>query len=108
MLQVDPSLLDRTYVGAPNGSQVPLSQVARFERGTAPLAVRHQGQYPAATISFNVKPALRPLAMRRSKCKKPRSELRLLDNVRTEFAGNCAFLAAKVALLATVPGSRLA
>ena len=53
-LQTDPSLLDRIYVGAAGGGQVPLSAVARFERGTAPLAVRHQGQFPAATLSFNL------------------------------------------------------
>ena len=57
-LQTDPSLLDRIYVGAADGTQVPLSAVARFERGTAPLAVRHQGQYPAATISFNLAPGM--------------------------------------------------
>ena len=57
-LQVDPSLLDRLYVGAAGGAQVPLSAVARFERGTAPLAVRHQGQFPAATISFNLAPGI--------------------------------------------------
>ncbi len=45
-LQVDPSLLDRIYVGSTGGRQVPLSQVARFDRGTATLAVRHQGQHP--------------------------------------------------------------
>ena len=53
-LQTDPSLLDRIYVGASGGRQVPLSAVAHFERGTAPLAVRHQGQFPAATLSFNL------------------------------------------------------
>ena len=54
-LQVDPSLLDRLYVGAAGGAQVPLSSVARFERGTAPLAVRHQGssrQPRSASISL--------------------------------------------------------
>ena len=57
-LQTDPSLLDRIYVGAAGGKQVPLSAVAHFERGTAPLAVRHQGQFPAATISFNLAPGI--------------------------------------------------
>ena len=57
-LQTDPSLLDRIYVGAAGGKQVPLSAVAHFERGTAPLAVRHQGQFPAATLSFNLAPGM--------------------------------------------------
>jgi multidrug efflux pump len=57
-LQADPSMLDRIYVGATGGKQVPLSAVAHFERGNAPLAVRHQGQFPAATLSFNLAPGL--------------------------------------------------
>ena len=35
---------------------VPLSAVASFEHGTAPLAIAHQEQFPAATISFNLAP----------------------------------------------------
>lgn len=37
---------------------VPLSAVARFETGHAPLAVNHQGLFAAATISFNLKPGV--------------------------------------------------
>ncbi len=90
-LQVDPSLLDRTYIGSATGVQVPLSQVARFERGTAPLAVRHQGQYPAATISFNLKPGF-ALGDAQAAVQKATLDLRLPDNVRAEFAGNAAWL----------------
>jgi multidrug efflux pump len=37
-------------------TMVPLSAVARFEHGTAPLVISHQEQFPAATISFNMAP----------------------------------------------------
>jgi multidrug efflux pump len=37
-------------------AQVPLTAVARIVKRTAPLVITHQGQFPAATISFNVKP----------------------------------------------------
>jgi multidrug efflux pump len=37
-------------------TMVPLSAVARFEHGTAPLVISHQEQFPAATISFNLAP----------------------------------------------------
>ena len=40
------------------GAQVPLSAVAQFERGIAPLVVNHQGQFPAATISYNLAPGM--------------------------------------------------
>ena len=90
-LQVDPSLLDRIYVGSTSGTQVPLSQVARFDRGTSTLAVRHQGQYPAATISFNLRPGY-ALSDAQKAVEQATLELRLPDEVRTEFAGNAQFL----------------
>ena len=37
---------------------VPLSAIARFETGHAPLAVNHQGLFAATTISFNLKPGV--------------------------------------------------
>ena len=57
-LQTDPSMLQSIYVGAPGATQVPLSAVAHWEMGTAPLAVRHQGQFPSSSISFNIAPGL--------------------------------------------------
>ena len=40
------------------GGIVPLSAIAHYEPSTAPLAVNHQGQFPAVTISFNLKPGV--------------------------------------------------
>ncbi len=37
-------------------TMIPLSAIAHFETGTTPLSVNHQGQFAAATISFNVAP----------------------------------------------------
>jgi multidrug efflux pump len=37
-------------------NMVPLSAIARYETGTTPLAVNHQGLFVASTISFNLKP----------------------------------------------------
>jgi multidrug efflux pump len=90
-LQTDPSLLDRIYVGAAGGKQVPLSAVAHFERGTAPLAVRHQGQFPAATLSFNLAPGM-ALGDAEKAVDNAARELRMPEDVRTEFAGNARFL----------------
>jgi multidrug efflux pump subunit AcrB len=98
-LQVDPSLLDRTYVGSTSGRQIPLAQVARFERGTSALAVRHQGQYPAASISFNLKPGY-ALGDAQAAIQQATLDLRLPDDVRADFAGNAQWLQKS---LATVP-----
>jgi multidrug efflux pump len=44
---------------APNaGGIVPLSAIAHYEPATAPLAVNHQGQFPSATLSFNLAPGV--------------------------------------------------
>ncbi|MDD5298540.1 MAG: efflux RND transporter permease subunit [Rhodocyclaceae bacterium] len=42
--------------GTPLPTQVPLSAVARYAPSTQPLAVNHQGQFAASTISFNLAP----------------------------------------------------
>src|SRR4029077_12418704 len=56
--QKDPTSLSRLYVPGANGTQVPLSTVARFVNKIAPLTVSHQGQFPAVTLSFNLAPGV--------------------------------------------------
>jgi multidrug efflux pump len=48
--------LSRLYVRAANGVPVPLSTMVHETTTTAPLAINHQGQFPAVTISFNLAP----------------------------------------------------
>jgi multidrug efflux pump len=62
MYQRDPSILSKLYVpgatpvaGGPAG-QVPISAVATLTRTTAPLAISHQAQFPAVSLSFNLAP----------------------------------------------------
>ncbi len=54
----DPQIMRQIYVRAPGGQQVPLSAIARYESSTAPLAVNHQGLFPAVTLSFNLAPGV--------------------------------------------------
>ena len=56
--QRDPSALSMLYVQANNGKLVPLNTVATITKGLGPLTVNHQGQLPAVTISFNLKPGI--------------------------------------------------
>ena len=51
-----PDALKDIYVAPASGPQVPLSSIAQFSTGTAPLAINHIGQFPAVTISFNLAP----------------------------------------------------
>jgi len=53
-----PQFLGDIYVHSPGGTQVPLNAFARYGPLTAPLAVNHQGLFPAATISFNLAPGV--------------------------------------------------
>jgi len=52
--QRGPEALDSLYVPATGGGQVPLNSLADIRRQSAPLAISHLGQFPAATISFDV------------------------------------------------------
>ena len=52
--QKGPEALDSIYLVGSNGKQIPLTSIARVTERTAPLVVNHLGQFPAATISFNL------------------------------------------------------
>jgi len=54
--QMTPDALKSVYVITSSGAQVPLSSFAHFGPSTTSLAVAHQGQFPAVTISFNLTP----------------------------------------------------
>ena len=49
-----PEALNGIYVLSPTRGQVPLSAFSKYEPTTAALAVNHQGQFAASTISFNL------------------------------------------------------
>ncbi len=90
-LQIDPDLLGRLYVPGAHGQQVPITSVVRLDLATAPLAVRHQGQFPSASISFNLKPGTSQSDAITLVTDAARN-LRMPEGVRTAFAGNAKFL----------------
>ena len=49
-----PEALEHIYVLSPTRGSVPLSSIARHELTNTALSVNHQGQFAAATISFNL------------------------------------------------------
>jgi len=59
-MEVDSSFRNSTdaiqslFVRSSTGAQVPLSAFTHFETKNSSLAVNHQGQFPAVTISFNL------------------------------------------------------
>ena len=52
--QRNPDALKDVYVKSLSGAQVPLSAFTHYEPKTTALAVNHQGQFPAVTLSFNL------------------------------------------------------
>ena len=56
--QRDPDALKNIYVKSSTGVQVPLTAVTHFEQTRTSLAVNHQGQFPAVTLTFNLAPGV--------------------------------------------------
>jgi multidrug efflux pump len=54
----NPLDLKSIYIHPPNGNSVPLDAFVRSARSTSPLAVNHDGLFPAVTISFNLAPGV--------------------------------------------------
>ncbi|HEX3175226.1 MAG TPA: efflux RND transporter permease subunit, partial [Methylomirabilota bacterium] len=54
--RASPAMLDRVYLKSAAGGQVPLSTLATIEERATALAISHQGQFPAVTVSFNLAP----------------------------------------------------
>jgi hydrophobe/amphiphile efflux-1 (HAE1) family protein len=82
----DPSDLDRVYVPTRDGTQVPLSALARVERTLAPLVINHQGPFPSATISFGIAPEM-TLEAATAAVQRAVFEMHLPDTLHAEFAG---------------------
>ncbi len=82
----NPQTLRDIYVAAPDGREVPLSAFARWGNTTAPLAVPHQGLFPAFTISFNLLPGV-ALGDAVDEINKAALEIGLPPTIQTGFAG---------------------
>jgi HAE1 family hydrophobic/amphiphilic exporter-1/multidrug efflux pump len=59
-LQTDPAALEKIHVRSPiTGQQVPLSAFVKVDTTRSGyLSINHQGQFPAATLSFNLSPGV--------------------------------------------------
>ena len=53
-----PTELNNTYIVSNSGAEVPLSAFTRWEPTNTSLAVNHQGQFVATTVSFNLPPGV--------------------------------------------------
>ena len=53
--QINPDALHMLYVNSSNGLPIPLYAVATLTENLGPQTINHLGQFPAVTISFNLK-----------------------------------------------------
>jgi multidrug efflux pump len=84
--QAGPSALSDLFVTAANGQQVPLSALAQVEERLTPLLVNHVGQFPAATVSFNLAPNF-ALGDAVNAIKQAEAEMVLPLSIETSFQG---------------------
>ena len=84
--QKGPAALEDIYVTSSTGDQVRLSTIARVSEKTAPLLVNHLGQFPAATISFNLAPGS-SLGDAVDAIRAAEKEIGLPASVQTRFQG---------------------
>ena len=81
-----PEDLQAIYVRSASGGSVPLSAFTRIETVRAPLAVNHQGQFPTATVSFNLAPG-NSLGDAVKAIQRARQEINLPPSIKAGFQG---------------------
>ncbi|RZA36425.1 MAG: efflux RND transporter permease subunit [Lysobacteraceae bacterium] len=81
--------LSRVSVRSKNGDLVKLSSFATVRRTVGPLAVNHQGQLQAITLSFNLAPGV-PLGDATAAIEQMGSEMKLPASIITNYGGDAA------------------
>ena len=79
----------QTSVSAAPNAQVPLSAFTRFESGSTALALNHQGQFPAVTVSFNLAPGA-ALGDAVKAINEAKAELNMPASIQATFQGTAA------------------
>jgi multidrug efflux pump len=87
--QTSPQALQAVYVRSANGPMIPLSAIAHFGPANVALAVNHQGQFPAATISFNLAPNI-SLGDATKAINAAENQIGLPATIHPSFQGNAA------------------
>lgn len=92
ILEVFPELqemtkaLDNIYINASNGEPIALRTFTQISQGTGPLLISRQGQFPVATLSFNLAndAALGDAVREMNKAKQ---EIGMPNHIQTSFEG---------------------
>ncbi len=87
--QDNPDALKQIYVHSSTGQLVPLSAFTHYVRDNTSLAVPHQGQFPAITISFNLAPGV-SLGDAVKMIQKSEMDMRFPAGIHASFSGTAA------------------
>jgi multidrug efflux pump len=86
-LQKGPVALNNIYFNAvTTGNAIPLSTIATTSLGVGPLVINRQGQFPVATISFNLAPNI-SLGEAVTEIKRVKQALDMPASVQADFEG---------------------
>src|SRR5262249_35601039 len=91
-----PDTLQNLYLRSSNGAPIPLSAFARYQSTPTTLAVNHQGQFPAVTVSFNLPPG-KALSDAVRAVEAASRDIGLPANIRGSFQGTAQAYQASVA-----------
>ena len=94
--QQSPDGLKGLYVKSTTGAQIPLATIAHFQPSTTSLAVAHQGQFPAVTLSFNLALGV-SLSQAIDAIRAAERELGFPAGIRGSFAGTALAFQASLA-----------
>ena len=87
--QMSPEALQAVYVRSSNGSMIPLAAMARFGPSNTALAVAHQGQFPAVTLSFNLAQGV-ALGQAEELIDAAEQQIRMPGTIHASFQGTAA------------------
>ncbi|HZZ92164.1 MAG TPA: efflux RND transporter permease subunit [Usitatibacter sp.] len=85
----DETDLSKIYVRGANGDMVPVAAIAGIGRGKGAMAINHQMQLPAITISFDLAPG-RSLSEGASAIESATNEIAMPPSIFGSFAGTAA------------------
>jgi multidrug efflux pump len=91
----NPETLRNVYVPGVGGAQVPLMAVARYGPTNTPLAVNHQGQFAASTISYNLPPNV-SMSQASAAIDRAFAKLGVPTNVRGSYQGTAKLFQASL------------
>lgn len=94
--QENPSMLSQLYVRSEDGNIVPLQAITSIGLTQGLMTLNHLGQFPAVTISFNVKPNV-SLGEAVSAIEKVKNKLQVPESIMTGFYGTAQVFQSSIA-----------